>query len=51
VPETNQKDVIDNLLDIYLDYQFLYSFFGDEEYKKVMDLIHCHLVQYVEETL
>ena len=31
--------MIDGLLDIYNDYRILYEMFGDNEYKKIMDVV------------
>jgi hypothetical protein len=48
VETLEQKEIVDNLLDMYSDYRFLYSFFGDEEYKDVLRLVECHLIQFTE---
>jgi hypothetical protein len=33
-----KKEIIDGLLDVYNDYKWLYEWFGDEEYKQMMEL-------------
>ena len=31
--------MVDGLLDIYNDYRILYEMFGDNEYKKIMEVV------------
>ncbi|WP_223701895.1 hypothetical protein [Sutcliffiella deserti] len=40
--------IIDGLLDVYNDYKALYELFGDEEYKKVMNLVVKNLKKYLD---
>ncbi|MFD1737151.1 hypothetical protein ACFSCX_11375 [Bacillus salitolerans] len=43
-----RRAIIDGLLDVYNDYQFLYKTFGDEEYKNVMDLVLQNLMKFTD---
>lgn len=45
----SEKQFIDSLLDIYNDYQVLYKWFGNDEYKEIMDFIIAHLQKYTKE--
>jgi hypothetical protein len=38
-----KKEIIDGLLDVYNDYKWLYEWFGDEEYKQMMELVVHYL--------
>ncbi|MGL4821291.1 MAG: hypothetical protein ACRC5C_15175 [Bacilli bacterium] len=38
-PQSEQREMIDALLDVYNDYEKLYTWFGDSEYHDVMDLV------------
>lgn len=40
--------MIDGLLDVYNDYRILYEMFGDNEYKKIMDIVKTKLKMIVE---
>jgi hypothetical protein len=44
-----RKQMIDSLLDLYNDYKILYSMFGDDEYKHVMNLAIMKLRKAVED--
>lgn len=45
-PSYKQRQLIDSLLDIYNDYKLLYYWFGNEEYKEIMEFIIEHLKKY-----
>ncbi|WP_243290772.1 hypothetical protein [Bacillus sp. FJAT-47783] len=45
-PSLNQRQLIDSLLDIYNDYKLLYQWFGNAEYKEIMEFIIEHLKKY-----
>ncbi|MBA2875414.1 hypothetical protein [Thermaerobacillus caldiproteolyticus] len=42
-PQQEKIESIDGLLDLYNDYKRLYEWFGDEQYKHVMELVLNHL--------
>jgi len=42
------KDVINGLLDVYLDYKSLHEMFGDAYYKEIMELSLQQLGKIVE---
>ncbi|WP_243385132.1 hypothetical protein [Bacillus kexueae] len=44
-----EKQFIDSLLDIYNDYHLLYQWFGNDEYKEIMDFILGHLRKYTND--
>lgn len=37
--ETTPSQSIDELLDMYNDYKYLYEWFGDEQYKQMMETV------------
>jgi hypothetical protein len=43
-----KEEIIDGLLDVYNDYKNLYEVFGDDKYKKVMELALKNLDKYIQ---
>ncbi|WP_078546395.1 hypothetical protein [Litchfieldia alkalitelluris] len=43
-----KEEIIDGLLDVYNDYQTLFKLFGDDKYKKVMELALKNLDKYTK---
>ncbi|MBD8068036.1 hypothetical protein [Bacillus sp. PS06] len=43
-----KAEIIDGLLDVYNDYRDLYEVFGDDKYKKVMELAMKNLEKYMQ---
>lgn len=46
--KTQQTNIIDSMLDLYNDYKLLYEFFGDEEYKEMMNNVIQYLKRAIE---
>ncbi|MFC4322800.1 hypothetical protein [Litchfieldia salsa] len=46
--QKEKEEIVDGLLDVYNDYKYLYEVFGDDKYKKVMDLALKNLDKYIQ---